>query len=543
MSLLLGLRVVTNVDAVADADGGSPRWELVPAWFGSGVWLVAVEGGGVRAWAPPGVRLCADDGEELAAWRRALWAAQSDSDLAERPTDWEPCTLTEVLADVPDAHTSWVVESTCEAVELLRFFADGAPAADSEARAAAQHACRLQGELDDLQVASAKVVGHPAVEHVFCDASSLQSAFRALSDCDFTDLVRRLVSAEWQAEVEHRHGALGRDVFVGQTLGRQHVFHVFHDPRELPRNYYALAPSACHVADDVDVTWCVTSQVLDGRWRACWGNYPGGLIGAAQLQGMLRTNPGVARQHLKLRLAGAGAVGANLCAYTATLWAQLPHIAETEALCQARRRLRCRGALVITGRSGSGKTTLGQLLIGEAALDGYTPFPCHGQPEADGAVGRAIFIDDVPEPEMLEPWISRAAGSDDMLLVAVTDKDPPPSLQEYTLHLRHCDRLDRSRIIYNQLWPMLVRQWRDSSAADTRAPLPLAPVVEACQDLLRITDFTPRMAVNRLRATFGRVSDGFRAQLDVEPPRGSPTIEEDDPLLRRLRRGWVSTPF
>jgi hypothetical protein len=98
---------------------------------------------------------------------------------------------------------------------------------------------------------------------------------------------------------------LGTDIFVGEALGQRHVFHVFHYSDSPGWAFDAFDPGVDAVDDgQQDVTWCVTSQVADEHLAHTRSPRRGGLIGAAQLQGMLRDNPAVAREQLKLRLAG-----------------------------------------------------------------------------------------------------------------------------------------------------------------------------------------------------------------------------------------------
>lgn len=525
----LGLRFANDADAVAE--GAPPRWELVPSCLGSGVWLVLVERGAIRAWAPPGIRLLVDEAETLARWRRAVWSRVGEADVAgEHPTGWGPCTLRQVVLDVPADYEAWALEATEEAIDLLELFADGAPHGDSEAEAGAEQARVLQEEVDQVRAGSiVNVIPLGGVEESHLDASAFVSACRALSDCDFSRMVSDLIGAEWDVRIEHRQGALGNDVLVGEVLGRRHVFHVSHDPRALRWTLDAFPPPA-HDIDDrqQDVRWWVTSQAVDTRRLAVEPPHRGGVIGAAQLQAMLQANPLVAREQLKLRLAGARAIGTDVHASDSAFSADLPQLAQTEVLREAREHLRRRGALVISGCSGSGKTTLGHLLLGEAALDGYAPFPSHGNTASERTAGRAVLIDDVPDPAMLLPWIHRAARSDDVLLVAITDREPPRSWGDFTLRVGHYNRLDRSRIIYNQLWPMLVRQPAIASGA----------LVAACQALLALIDFTPRIAINQLRALFRNASDGLCVPAAPKSP-AEPSEDDDNPFLSRLRRGWV----
>lgn len=520
-----------GVGTAGASEDASPRWELVPAWLGSGVWLVRVATSAIDAWAPPGVMLIADEGDDLASWRRASWFCEGQGPLAEHPAAWAPCTLQHVLDEVPPDYEAWALEATEEAIELLKLFADGAPSDDAEADAATTQARTLADEIEQARTGSAtSVVALPAAQSVCLDASVFMSACRALSDCDFSRLVSELIGAAWDLTITHSRGALGSDVFVGHSLDRRHVFHVSHDPWAGPAHDWTHGDRVNSAdAHRQDVTWWVTSQLVDVLCTPTQDLGLGGFVGATQLQTMLRSNPRVARDHLKLRLAGARTLSTDVSPPPSDFSAQLPQIAETDPLTEARQHLRACGALVISGPPGTGKTTIAQLVLGEAALDGFnTVLPCDNVSNIDRTAGHAVFIDEVPEPTMLLPWIGRAARSDNMLLVAITDREPPTSWRDFTLRLGNYEPLDRSRIIYNQLWPSLVKQ----------PSLLSNSLVEACHRLLTVADFTPGIAVSRLHSLLSRV----RAASTIVSGRVQHDVESDvdeDPILSRLRRGWI----
>ena len=104
-------------------------------------------------------------------------------------------------------------------------------------------------------------------------------------------------------------------------------------------------------------------------------------------------------------------------------------------------------------------------------------------------------------------------------------------LPVFTLRLGSYEALDRSRIIYNHLWPSLVKEPSLVSAA----------LLEACHRLLRLVDFTPGIAVRHLQRLLSHVGEPAHTGVGVTKDEVESDVEAD-PILSRLRHGWVAAP-
>ncbi|MGH2969887.1 MAG: hypothetical protein ACRDK0_12600, partial [Solirubrobacteraceae bacterium] len=73
------------------------RWDIVPAQFGSGTWLVARGNGRARVWAPPGVALTGEADEALERW---TYTESRSAAIEQR-------TLPQVLGSIPADFERW----------------------------------------------------------------------------------------------------------------------------------------------------------------------------------------------------------------------------------------------------------------------------------------------------------------------------------------------------------------------------------------------------------------------------------------------------
>ena len=212
-----------------------------------------------------------------------------------------------------------------------------------------------------------------------------------LSAPEFEELCRDLLAAEFclpvssfvagpDGGVDLRWTTSSGSRAVGQCkhYGRSGFDALFRSLRSLELDKVrALAPDEYWVATSVELTPERKDKIY--RLFGDWMVGPDCVIGAHDVDGLLRRHPQVLRYHLKLLLGDSArlAMFLNSDTYNRTadridrINESLPVYVVTEAHQQAREMLAAHRVCIVSGEPGAGKTTLAQMLVAEAIHEGY----------------------------------------------------------------------------------------------------------------------------------------------------------------------------
>jgi Novel STAND NTPase 3/Restriction endonuclease len=217
----------------------------------------------------------------------------------------------------------------------------------------------------------------------------------ALSDVDFELFVADLLGRELgvRFEISSRGPDGGVDLLATEADGIVHVVqckHYLHSSMaDLVRAARHEQTTLAASGQRIDKYTFVTSRRLSrgGREKlrdvlAPFTSSTADVLGAADLDLLLKRHPQVELEHVKLWLSGSGPLDRLLNAgtYERThallheIRAALPRYVQTSSFWTALDILRCQGVCVISGPPGVGKTTLGNLLLLSSAQEGYRPF-------------------------------------------------------------------------------------------------------------------------------------------------------------------------
>jgi hypothetical protein len=511
------------------------RWELVPAEFGSGSWLLASGAGELRAWAPPGVVLDGADQEPVERWTTAR-AVFGERFAAGGATI---ATLAQVLAQVPADFARWALDCTADQVRFLGLYA--AAAGDPEAGDFAASARVVREELA-AELETQLRLRRPQVRERAGDPERpVPNVFSALSDHEFAELARRLLTEQRGSSCcTPAAREYGIDLFFEDPDGTRHVAQLHHgDPQALPVPERAEqdARRLREARPDADVYWYVSSMTLSPSARrevvhaiGPWAPPQQHVVAAEQLQLLLEADPSVAAHHPKLRVAQAMACGlldGKLQPHVSAAW---PSLADTEPIRAARETLWNAGAIVVSGEPGSGKTTLGTALLADAMLEGYEAVIVDGPPdelalEPQGDRPRVVLWDGADDGRVLQSLLRSARRLKDVLVIAIAGymayPAAPPAV---AFPMRRYARRDRARILYNHVWHA------EDLAEESREALS-DPYV--CRAIVDHPAFSPRLAERA--TTLGPIALGaFMPHLHCDP-LSEPPDDEVDCLLQRIQ--------
>jgi hypothetical protein len=218
------------------------------------------------------------------------------------------------------------------------------------------------------------------------------ATFDQLSDLDFEEVVADLLQAETGLRFSARiRGAdAGIDVLASDACGGQHVVQCKH--------YLASSASKVRSAARREAAvWrerekpasyrFVTSRRLTHANRDQIAEILAGLVtsiddvlGATQLDQLVRKHSEVEARHVKLWLGGAGQLRRLLksgvyersAALVEEIRRLMPRYVETERYLEARRILHTERVCVIAGAAGVGKTTIARLLLIDSLEAGFS---------------------------------------------------------------------------------------------------------------------------------------------------------------------------
>jgi hypothetical protein len=337
----------------------------------------------------------------------------------------------------------------------------------------------------------------------------------ALSDVDFELFVADLLGREFgvRFEVSSRGPDGGVDLLATQADGIVHVVqckHYVHSSMaDLVRAAQHERTKLAASGRQVDKYTFVTSRRLTrgGREKlrdvlAPFASSTTDVLGAADLDLLLKQHPQVELEHVKLWLSGSGPLDRLLNAgpYERThallheIRAALPRYVQTSSFWAALDVLRRQGVCVISGSPGVGKTTLGNLLLLSSAQEGYRPFEIGRDVEEawrlyrederqvfifDDFLGRTTLFESVSDDiRSLRRFISHVARDASSRFVLTTReyvwRQATRQSEEFNLHgfdaqryllqLEAYSARDRALILYNHVYfsPLLGPAARES---------------------------------------------------------------------------------
>lgn len=341
----------------------------------------------------------------------------------------------------------------------------------------------------------------------------------ALSDVDFELFVADLLGRELDLrfEINSRGPDRGVDLLATGADGTVHVVQCKHylnsSMSDLVRAARGEQSKLAASGRRVDKYTFVTSRRLarGGREKLHEALAPltsstADVLGAEDLELLLKRHPQVELEHVKLWLSGSGPLDRLLNAgtYERTqallheIRAVLPRYVQTGSFWTALDILRRQGVCVISGPPGVGKTTLGNLLLLSSAQEGYRPFEIGRDVEEawrlyrederqvfifDDFLGRTTLFENVSDDtRSLRRFISHVARDTSSRFVLTTReyvwRQATQESEEFNLHgfdaqryllqLEAYSARERALILYNHVYfsPLVGQAARESLARE-----------------------------------------------------------------------------
>ena len=477
-------------------------WGLVPAYHGSGSWLVASGPSEVRAWAPPGVALINEDQEPVQSWTHAQWHEHAHPPAT--PHYFCSLSLINVLDAVPADFASWAQRCTNDTIRVLELYvstasdpSDGfvsrallnlatlrAELADAKQRAdeldrdinvsGAEHApataLRLPpGAPTPCSCATEHLTDVPGVRPV--EALVSDEVFRAFSDVDFSRLVAGVMSSTLATRVTPAYGIadVGIDTLVADMADRYCVVCVAHHSESTADALLSTAARSLRqmrLSSRLDECWLVTSRALTGSLRQALSDLvaflsPGKqhVVGPDWLEERIAHDATALAEDVKLRVAQSSAGQDTLSRFSLTARLKLPQITVTDSVGVARRQLHANRMIFISGASGMGKTALAQLLAADGAIDGLLPRSVDATSmysllaRFDPDAPHVIVCDDarVRNDQLLTLARFLAERTRWQLIATVSGSKPASGCVPFLFEIPDYTPVDRARILYNHV--------------------------------------------------------------------------------------------